>query len=1088
MSKAKSMRNPTQSLTIKSMYTDNDVSLFVDTADYVWIMGCNTNDCLGVESDQETMTKAVRTSIHLNPEESIVRFYQYGMLTAIYTSSKRLFISRVTKPSGRDGYGNKAGVYPISRLSNIQLDDQPLIATPYQEFSWPESAPIDFTMSYAMYETKSEPVTELVAETKSEPAIEIEGKPVTETRTKPVADTKSKTKSKPKSDTKSKPKSDSKHKPEATDEAILDRMYANHSSDEDVIDEDECIPIPKPVGRGRDPYDLVRYGFQKPSPNNGYSYGNIYGSSQYTYSNQVKKQPKQDKKGRKQDKKGRKQVSSDEESEEVEDYDDYHESRSRCEASDDLDELFDLGTGSSSDADGCDPDRMSDSESESEDMYLDQTQEPENDLLRDGVPDRRCLSSHDFGSGMGHDNYEFNYTCGRLVSVHYADKPGFVDALEGVENVAFSNETVFFQLGSEHYVYNWSLTWKQAMDGLCGIKLRPTQHAKVLTYYQLCPPFQPSTVSYQDGFLYMHSDNDTHHVLTGCYDDDGKSIISWHYFCLSDLTPNSIYVSSESYNLKVLKDGKLYQYLSITGELELVMDLDVKSISVDWNHTRAFVCVSKKGFLTEYPSTSLCKDNDLIKDLVGTSNNNSDSSAGFLLVDSELPDRYLPRADIMCINIRGVLNHKPITNGILIYDENRTLYLCTTSTRSAPKFLCKVSDYKTSRGTYTVYALTNISPFTEMHTSQNRLVFRVTDKVYKCDFNNGMPGSCSEIMGEIPFSMATVDPSLISRPSTPSSNKVAITVETCADKLDRLASIAEMFGSDTKVSISYAHRSKSVSYGAGVNRVFIQDALAQFASTYLIKHSACTELNLPAFEGMTAHKMYTYGRMLHMAMTLLGSALPLRVPTALLTAIKGREPVIDELEYLVQKERPDSFESMHQYRTEPSSLAACGYTSYQECLETAIHYNAFSPESNQTARAICKQMADGFLAYHSIKNRELMNFPTLDCYLSGPYTIDREHLKTLINGPSDLCEFMRKHIQTLPEDRLAVLLKNWTGTSVLMADARYRVEYKQSHNIHFSTCSTILGIPKELVKGTAPGISCETLVDLLTTPTNHITG
>lgn len=699
------------------------------------------------------------------------------------------------------------------------------------------------------------------------------------------------------------------------------------------------------------------------------------------------------------------------------------------------------------------------------------------------LPDPQRWSGHSFGTHTGYDNSDLIQKCGKLVSVHFASTPGFVEALEGVDAVMFTHESVFFQRGLFHYIYNWKLKASFALEDICGIKLRPTQHLGVLTYYQIGLPFVPTLIQYCRNYIYMHA-SDMHYVLSASAISN-KAMIALRFFKMDSLTPDCIYIDHSSSGLYVLREGLLYQYLNISGELELKSDLGMKALKRDWGAGTMFTCVSKKGHLVEYPSRAHCKENDLVPSLVSISNNNTNSGAGFLLVDSPLPERYLPRPDIMCINLRGVLNHRPITNGILIYDDNCTVYLCTTSTRSAPSFMCKISDYRAGGSRYTVYALTNLpGPIDEIHTSHSQVLFRVGNKAYVCVLSEGMPGLCTEVRGESPFRVAEVEAFLISRPNRSSSSSISIQIETCADRLERLASVTEMFGSSVSLSITYIRESRRISYGEGVKRVFIQDAMAQFASTYLVQHSACSEFNLTAFESITAHQLHLYGRVLHFAMASVKSSLPLRLPIALLVALKGSEPTIEELEYFVQKETPEAFERMREYRFNPQTLTDCGYTSYRECLQACVFYDSQTPAINNRVRSICKRIADGFTAHLPIQNIELMNLPTVDCYLSGDYNIDRDLLSRRIHGDSTLCEFMRQHIMTMPENKLAILLKNWTGTAVLI-DTRYKLDYRLK-GIHFATCSSALSIQRELVNGKVQGVSQEALIDILTTPVNFV--
>lgn len=1020
------MKKSTQNLIIKSMHTYAGVSVFVDQADYVWIMGCNEHSCLGVDTDDEAdMERAVRTTIHLEPAETITQFYHCGLLTALYTSGQRLFISRVMEPDGRDGYRNRVGVYPnAAHTPDAEPihDDEPTVTLPFsQEFIWPESIPISFSMPYAMYETKTEQAIETddasdLAELGLGPET-VEPKLVP----RPIAPVvRSVSQSK-----RRKPSEDS----EPSDEPCYDDSEpSDDSSCSGTESEESSEEKPRPMSKGK------KRAVREPSeddddsdddrPRHKCKRGKAAAKGKAAYTAPAKKPAAKGKAAKKQSK--------------------------REESDDDSIE----------------------SEEEQRPKLLVQS----GDLLTTPHDPQRW-SGHNFGSQAGHDNSDLNQKCGKLVSVHFSNRPGFVEALEGVSAVTFSRESVFFQRGMDHYIYNWKLTLAFALGDICGIKLRPSQHVGVLTYYQICMYITPSTVEYCSNYVYLHS-NDTHYVLAASKGAN-KSIIALRFFKMDAITPDCIYVDHDSSSLRVLKQGLLYQYLYISGELELASDLGMRALKQDWDQGHMFVCISKRGHLVEYPSTAHCRENDLVANLV------SISSSGFLLVDSPSPERYLPRPDIMCINLRSVLNHKTVTNGILIYDDNHTVYLCTTSTKTAPSFMCKISDYRAGGTKHTVYALTNLpGPIDEIHTSYSRILFRVGDRVYMCKLSNGMPGPCTEVKGESPFRVAEVDSLLIRRPSLSSSSSISIKIETCADKLERLASITEMFGSSIDMSVSYVRESRRVSYGEGIKRVFIQDAIAQFASTYLIKHNACTEFNLTAFECITAHQLHLYGRVLHFAMASTRSSLPLRMPIAFIVALKGSEPTIEELEYFVQKETPEAFERMREYRFRVEGLADCGYASYRECLQACVFHNSGTPAINNRVRSICQRIRDGFTSHMSIQNHEAMNLPTLDCYLSGDYSIDRDLLSGRIHGDSTLCEFMRQHIMTMPENKLAILLKNWTGTAILI-DTRYKLDYRLK-GIHFATCSSTLSIQRELVNGKVQGITQETIIDILTTPINFV--
>ena len=120
-----------------------------------------------------------------------------------------------------------------------------------------------------------------------------------------------------------------------------------------------------------------------------------------------------------------------------------------------------------------------------------------------------------------------------------------------------------------------------------------------------------------------------------------------------------------------------------------------------------------------------------------------------------------------------------------------------------------------------------------------------------------------------------------------------------------------------------------------------------------------------------------------------------------------------------------------------------------------------------------------------------MNYPTLDYYLSGDYVIDRDLLIENINISNTSSDINYKGtfttiIKSLSEDKLAILLKNWSGTTIVKKDTKYMISIikstnKQVINIYFGTCEVNIILTENIL--TDPKID-QIVIDIFTTPMN----
>lgn len=273
--------------------------------------------------------------------------------------------------------------------------------------------------------------------------------------------------------------------------------------------------------------------------------------------------------------------------------------------------------------------------------------------------------------------------------------------------------------------------------------------------------------------------------------------------------------------------------------------------------------------------------------------------------------------------------------------------------------------------------------------------------------------------------------------------------------------------------------------GDGVARLFLESALREFESRYLIIHGNHVTFNSTAITTEGADRedlMGKFGLVLHMSMVMLRTHLPIRLPLSILSYIKGRAPTIAELEYFVSVSNPEIIDSIKACKDDPIALENTGYETYRECLETLIH---FGLDENVSDIAL---MAQAFLSYTSIPNLNCMNIPTLDIYVSGPYVINRSRFKGLMKCPSVLRTFMSALVDQASELQLQNLLKNWSGTSVL-SNQYYKIAITKDSttNVAFEACFHTLRIHEQLIDNNEIFASIEDLYDALTTPIDHLT-
>lgn len=707
---------------------------------------------------------------------------------------------------------------------------------------------------------------------------------------------------------------------------------------------------------------------------------------------------------------------------------------------------------------------------------------------------------HDFGLiNRSIGSFEHYYNNKKLsshisdrMSTVLADTVSFIPPLLEVDEITCTDETVFFRRGDTHYVYNWYMKPSDTMMWSSGLSLSPTQHHRVLTYYQINWPFIPEVIQYCDNFVYART-GITHHVLTSLSENQTTSRLIWVYFPLRDLDPKEISVSLDPAAVYVHQGDTIYEYLQIVQGLRpIISDRNCFMFHSCHNQGAYPYCLGTDGSLMDYVSKITESPPDLWLEHTVNVRINTISGLRIVVVDVDSPVKHKVCGSTLLINVHNCWYSKhSVISGIMCCDADGDLFIYSTRKYSKSPQFQLIEKIQVDSKSYYLYKWIDLpKPLDAIQVAKQSIIFQSGERFFKSMVTSKIPQKPIEMLlansrGSVCVVDRTATGSITRAPMW--NNSTSVRVETVTNLFLRLCSFAEIFDASTKLSISYTRKTNPISHGNGVTRVFMQDALSQFAVSHLIQKGASTVFNLEAWRCMNASEIFYAGKALAVAMKHIGNCLPVRLPLAVAAAIAKREPRIEELEYFLLQTDRKLYETITSYYDDPEGLKATGYDTYLDALHQCTHYNNADSDTNQFVSFVSRVLVDGFESHmgSTIESLRNMNLPTIDYFLSGDYVINREQLKQKINSSgSPVHAFVFELISTLPERKLAILLRNWSGSSTVL-DNGYSVGEISREAVHFGTCAITLSINPQLL-GPDSSIPRSELIDILTTPVTFI--
>lgn len=674
------------------------------------------------------------------------------------------------------------------------------------------------------------------------------------------------------------------------------------------------------------------------------------------------------------------------------------------------------------------------------------------------------------------DNNNFIGNLMRYTTGKHEKENGFELVEKDIEEISLIDTFAFFKKSGKIYVYTKDDEESQHItDSNFHLNLKRVFRKKY-PYYEIIFPFDYELICFCKNFVYVKSGN-FHHFLSGLFShlNDERITMQWIYF-KSDLKFDikNAYWSRDDRTPVIIHGGNYYKYSYETRSLELY----VKNIQNYYlGYYRIHVCKNDKIYSDKYGINEIIGTNTLNTHIIEII---SILSTNIVVVNVDVDENYMHMKNTVYFNAKHMVKYCLNYIGLVYLDKTGSLCLFTPHRAEHEESLdlIKLTDINTIGS---IYMYTNVPPnITDVLFSDGLIVIKCNDGYYiRSIFNSDddeyiLPKFEPITLGDSKIVKIDVDMSLIHIPLIECDYHINLQIDIDRGLFKQLLNIVGLIDSEHHFDVKYVKNGKKLSYGDGVKRDFLTNAIKDFGLKYLVKKGTLSKFN-DKILSLSDYKLNAIGAALNVVIICNGNYLPIRVPLELIAAFKKLPLSIEELEYFCEKEDPVTLERMMKCKYDNKSIEDYGYDSYEHCLKTLLQYD-LGTENDVAMKAAIDKIVNGFFKFYKIKNLSKMNYPTLDYYLSGPYAIDRNDLISKIEFVID-CELsreiieefktnMRDIIKNLTEEQLSSLLKNWSGMPTFCTTLKYVITVRKMSkkvNVHFTTCSVNLSVNKYII-------------------------
>ena len=675
-------------------------------------------------------------------------------------------------------------------------------------------------------------------------------------------------------------------------------------------------------------------------------------------------------------------------------------------------------------------------------------------------------------------------------SLESIPKNAFFLLEENVEKVVFCCQTIFFKKNNDVYFYHNYLTSDDLFYNHLALSCHQIVKDKI-SYYKIVFPFQWEKLELHDNFVYFKLNS--YHCVISTLDDIKRDneVINWIYFAFDgNINHNNIYYCPIDGEIYIKYENSTYKYSNKSVEIKNYTNNKTTINKTNNGINNILIMIDDNGlYIDRFGYRDKIIDaHDLLPFVVDV--NESDGSV-LALMDIAQHDKYVSYANVLFWNIHHIDAYKLMDDGLIYLEDGNLYFLAHKSHGENSRNIDEIQQFTIKNQIMYLYLFNNVpNPINNIMFSNNIVIIKSGDKYYYQTI--GLDVFQTDKFTEIKIHSLNFDTVCMDQIIYPPRNydyEVRISINQNSNKLEKFLNMMEMHGRDILFYLQYRHKSQTISHGDGVTREFMDTALREFAQKYLIKHNHITEFNISEMVTLSEDQLFNMGTMLHAAIVHNKNSLPIRLPISFLAAIRKRKASVMELEYFLGIENPSVLKNASPYKNDLEMIKSFGYDSYISLLKRWCYFY-YQPEFFVQTEYISNTLAEGFLYYANVNNLTSMNLPTLDNYVSGEYHINVDLLienlivtvsKSVPQQYQDCKDLLVNILRNMTEDKLVILLKNWTGCSMVMSSNKYNIKVSKIKNfdIRFGTCGFELEISYSMLQKEK---RIRRLIDMLTEP------
>ncbi|AVL94868.1 putative KilA-N domain-containing protein [Moumouvirus australiensis] len=678
---------------------------------------------------------------------------------------------------------------------------------------------------------------------------------------------------------------------------------------------------------------------------------------------------------------------------------------------------------------------------------------------------------------------------------------------ENIKNIALIDNLLFFNIDENLFMLNINNHNDNKIESdFLPMRSLLFKKNKIIgnvtyTYYQLIFPFTIDNLYFCDKFIYFTS-NQYHNILFTTFSSSGYEL-EWIYFATQiNFHISDILVSNKQLTVFIKQNNAVYKYVRQTNSLEKFLEYDNVNFEKNIKGEKIMLCRINESVYKNSHGLNILQNiyrGKYYKEVIDVVDIAEDWVQNVVLIKGGEKKLMFIEDKQFYLNVdKTICYNYEIYNYITFCSEDIIYFICSEAVHKKSRGNLKFyKRYHTKNKEFTYYVYSFKLPFEilDIKISDKIMLFKSNEKYYYLETQK-INNFIQEINFDIDFVWYNnlIIESIVKRNTIEdNSDYLHLKFDTNSKRiteLDKMLILAESVNKYTDVTLTYIN-GDNVASGDGCKIQFMNNAVKLFKEKYLIEFGSRTKFNLEEFLVLTDNELKYIGSMLHMIMYHTKNNLSIRLPLTFLTAILKRSPMIEELEFFASKEFKSVFNEIYKSKSNIEYIKSIGFESYYDCLRNMCgYYNDENTEINNQIKHISRKLADGFMEFDVVTNLRRMNLPTLDFYISGNYSLDRNRLvknmkiKT-IDNKSKIKTYKKNIIniiQEIPENKLATLLENWSSNSVIQ-DGVYFVQISKSIcGIRFFTCTTELHINNDMFLPENENL----LMELLTSPINSI--